>query len=481
MIDTIVKTSHTAGLDASYLYYPLYHIFNAIGVEITDMSIKTTLFVLMGLAWQVGILFAFLLFKKLSTSVRFALIACLIFAASSQIIFYASYPIARSLAFVFMMCWLYLILSRADKDTRYLFLSLIVMSALIMTHHLNVLFIIPILILFYLCQLVFIGKTEPNRLINPLFIFLFSISCISYLIWVSSTLSESMFPAIFRELTQMNFYLQSNPSAGYGFSVILGVIYFSFALFLSLLGMRIVFEHLKSTGKILIAGVFALAGFIMLILYIPGPVDLLQLANIIMTSRAQLMVTPFIAFLMAYGISQVIQMKEISRPSFTTKFASYILPAILVITATFFAAIATGNAQDNDDFPNTSIFDTPYFTNSELASFSFLNAETDGLSPLFADYQTVRNEYSLNNITMKEVIRSGDISYIRNGYLILRIGELNRKGALSFYLTGAARSAYRYSIDPLDSKSDIQANLEIQNKIYDDVYVQIFTIHEIIK
>jgi hypothetical protein len=68
----------------------------------------------------------------------------------------------------------------------------------------------------------------------------------------------------------------------------------------------------------------------------------------------------------------------------------------------------------------------------------------------------------------------GDISYIRNGYLILRTGELERKSALTFYHAGSTKSSYRYSINPLDKSSNILLNLEPKDKIYDDGYVQIF-------
>jgi hypothetical protein len=59
--------------------------------------------------------------------------------------------------------------------------------------------------------------------------------------------------------------------------------------------------------------------------------------------------------------------------------------------------------------------------------------------------------------------------------LLLRIGELERKTALTFWLTLADRETeYRYSIDPLDDESNILINLEPEDRIYDNDYVQIF-------
>jgi hypothetical protein len=74
-------------------------------------------------------------------------------------------------------------------------------------------------------------------------------------------------------------------------------------------------------------------------------------------------------------------------------------------------------------------------------------------------------------------LTGGDISYIQNGYLILRIGELERKKALTFMIGGPGASSYRYSLDPLDAKSNIVVNLEPDDRMYNNGYVQIFLIH----
>jgi uncharacterized membrane protein len=474
MIDTILKTAHIDGLGIDYVHYPLYHIFTAVGIEITGMSAKTGLFIFMGLAWQVGIVFAFLLFKDLSNSIKFASIACLLFASSSPIIFYGSYAIARSLAFVFMMFWIYLVLNKAQRNTKYLFLSLIAMIAMIMTHHLNVLFVIPMLALIYLIQSIFMSRFLPYRLVNPLFVYLFGICCISYLLWVSSDLANSTLPGTIRELGNMDASLKSNVSGGYGFSVIIGLIYYSSALLLILLGVRIVFDHLNLSSSLLFAGVFALTGFVMTIVYVPGPLDLIRFSDIISTSRMQLMVSPFIAFLMAYGISFLYHMEGNFRYNVIRTSYSFILPAILIVTTAFFGTIGIGNAQDNDYFPHTSNFDTPYFTNSELASFSFLNDKGNGVLPLYSDYPTVRNSFSLSNFPVSNTLMGGDTSYIREGYILLRFGELQRKKALTFTSTESSKSGYRYKIDSQDTQSDILVNLRSRDRIYSDGYVAIF-------
>jgi uncharacterized membrane protein len=476
-IDTILKTSHVQTYDISYQYYPVYHILNAIGSEISGLSIRTALFILMGIAWQTTILFSYLIFKKLSHSSRFAAIACLLFASSSQFIFYGSYAIARSLAFVFLIAWLYLITSRGQQKVAYLLLSLVVMVAMIMTHHINVLLVIPMLLLAYFCQIL-ANRFRQDRPFEPLFIFLFSICCIGYLIWFAPNLSSSTLLGTIKAALETDTSIKGDVTSGYGLGVIIGAIYYSWVLILCLLGMRIVFHHLKTSLARSAAGAFATAGFFLLIIYIPGPLDLLPISDILMATRLNLMVSPFIAFLMAYGITYLLSNIRNIQSNFIRVFSWPALSAGLVILTTFFSSISTGNAQDNDNFLHTATIDTPYFDNSELASFSFLNYQTDTEQPLYSDYQVCRNDYLLDNFAARFIITGGDLSYIQDGYLALRTGELYRKTALTFSPDGYAVNSFRYSLASFKSEMDTPTNLGSKDRVYTNGSVQVYILHK---
>jgi uncharacterized membrane protein len=475
IINNILNTSHVESHLITYQYYPLYHIYTAVGIEITGMSIKTGLFVIIGIAWQAGIVFAFLIFRDLSKSGKFALLACLLFASSSQIIFYGNYAIARSLAFVFLMCWLYLIFRKAAKDPVYFLLSLIAMAAMIMTHHVNVLLVIPVLVTLYLCQ-VFIKKFQQVHIIEPLFIILVIISALSYMMWIATDMAVAVLPGMIRSLIMTDNTLVGDFTRGYGFSIMLGALYYSFALLVCLLGMRLVFNSKNSArynGK---ANAFAFTGFPLLLVYIPGFVDLLPSSDVIFAHRLQLIVTPIIAFLMAYGIIYIFSLKSKRRGSPQAPAAS-VLAVIMVMIMTFTSMISTGNAQDYDHFPHTSAIDTPYFGNTELNSFQFLNNKANHETPLYTDYQTMRNEFMLNGFSTRNILTGGDVSYIRNGYINLRTAELRRKTALSFSPDGKGRVIYRYQIDPAQPEQNILNNLEEANRIYSNRAVQIFFVN----
>jgi hypothetical protein len=476
MIDSIVRTGFIDSLIPTYQAYPLYHIFVATAAEVTGLSLKTALFVFVGLAWEVGVVFAFLIFRDLSGSHRFALVASLFLATSSQIIFYGSYAIARSLAMVFVMFWFYLVFKKASQDLRYLFLSLIIMMTMVMTHHVNVLFVIPVLLIIYFCQVIF-SRSRLKQPVEPLFVFLISIVGLSYMAWIAYDMSFSTLPGIIRGLLAMDMALPDNITQGYSFAVMLGAVYYSFVLLMCILGIKAVLSGRCYSSPARKSGAFALAGFVLLVVYVPSFIDLLSLADTILIKRLQLIVSPVIAFLIAYGIKYLFG-NNVTSATFSRIIGSLIVPVFLVIVMTFSSLISIGNAQDYDDFPHTSETDTPYFTNSELFSFSFLNEKGNREFLIYSDYQVIRNIFSLGGFANRSVLSGGDIEYISAGYIALRTAELRRKGALTFAVDGKASQSFRYQIDPSHPESDILANLKSKGYIYNDGSVQVSFINE---
>jgi hypothetical protein len=475
LIDTLVKTGHIDSFILTYQHYPLYHIFNAIGIEITNLTAKTALFIFMGLAWQVGVVFAYLIFRDLSRSHILALIACLIFATTSQIIFYGGYAIARSLALVLLIGWIYLILRRARQDFRFLFLSLVLMSAMIGTHHVNVLFVIPMLLLVYICQ-IFLNRSQTDQPLEPFFIFLVTIASLTYMIWVAFDMTAATIPGTIASLLASDTSLSLDFTGGYGLTVLLGAIYYSFVMLLCILGIRAITNRTQPHSVSRVAP-FAFAGFILLLIYVPSFLDLLSFSDVIFLKRFQLMVTPLVALISAYGVIYLFKTGWSASIRSKTSYLS-VIPVIFIAVMTFFSLIGTGNAQDNDNLPHTANIDTPYFSSSELGSFFFLTKLGDNSLPLHSDYQTVRNEYLLGDFADKQILRGPDLSYIAIGYIFLRIGELERKNGLTLSHNGRVQTSYRYQIDPSNPDSNIIIALENKEKIYTNNSVFVFFVNQ---
>ncbi len=464
LIDSVLRTAHVGQVFADYLTYPLYHLYIAAGIEVTDVSIRTGLFVLMGLAWQFGMLFAFLIFRELVKSRRFALVGLLLFASSSQIIFYGAYAIARSLALVLIIFWVFLLL-KAQRSARYLLLLLIVTAATVMTHHANVVYFIAVLALIYVCELA-LGRFRRSEMHSPLFVYLFAASTISYLVFVASGMSTVQLPQMLVQIFNSRLELNPNPTGGYGPPIIFSIVYFSFVLLMCLLAIRTIYFYLKSAGSTGIAGAFALAGFLLLVFYVPGPLDLLPVAKLALTARVQLMVSLLVLFCAAFGLRGL---WAIRRP----------LPYAFVICMSFFSLISVDNALDVGYLPNTSTNKTPYFTTSELTSFAFLDAKANASATLYCDGQTYVDRFSLSKFESRFFLEDGDINYIQQGLIILRTGELRRKSALTFSRDGYGVTTYRYRpSSPSDMQPSILESVSLEDNIYSNADVEVYAVHK---
>jgi len=184
-IETIEETGYLGGIGDTYRYFPAYHIYIAIGAKVTGISLQSATFVIMGIAWQGATLLGYLIFRQLSGSSRVALVACLIFALSEIMLYYGSYSIARSLDYIFFLGWFYVVLSLVKKDSRYIPLLLVFMAAFILTHHVTVILLFPVLILVYFLQKLFFGLFSEKELLSSRPLVLLGISFFSYLVWIA--------------------------------------------------------------------------------------------------------------------------------------------------------------------------------------------------------------------------------------------------------------------------------------------------------
>jgi uncharacterized membrane protein len=146
----------------------------------------------------------------------------------------------------------------------------------------------------------------------------------------------------------------------------------------------------------------------------------------------------------------------------------------------FFSTISISNGDDNSYILRTSNIGSEYFSNSELASFSFVEDNCNSNSNLYGDYQTARNKLFFNDFPNTYEIKGGDISYIADGYLVFRSGELQKTGGLKFSLSGYPEDVnYQYNLENSNTQSNIVDNLSGQTCIYSDNDVQIYIINRI--
>jgi hypothetical protein len=472
-IETVLETSHIADLQ-EYVYYPLFHIYNAIAVEITGLDLRTSLFLFMGIAWEVGILFTYLLFKKISSSGKFSLTACLLFAMSPEVIFNGMYAITRSLAFVLILCWSYLILTK--DNFKYVFLALITLSALILMHHTTVLLSIPILIMIYISQRIFRGNKPAKSGLTLLPIMTLTIFFLAYLFFVASDFSSSAFArqllGIFGADTRSDINIAHQSQYYYLF----GNIHGSFILFFSLIGIGVSIRQYALGNKHLGFIIIGLPSIFFLLMYFGNLSQLIPNSDILLLWRLPILVSPFIVYMTTYGLNYLMHLgHNLGGLKFKKWLPAFSMVAVVVIT--FSALITSSVANDVNYVQKSADMGSTYFTNSELKAFSFVRQECNYDSTLYGDYETIRNAYNLNSKTSFEgqIIQGADISYINRGYLILRSSELQKSGGLNFSFNGYEDRNYRYHTT--NSEKNILESLSTTDCIYSDGDVQLFIIN----
>lgn len=461
-IGLVVNNGHIDSSFGDYLYFPLFHIFNAIGVEVTDLSLRTNLFILNGVAYQACILFIYIIFRKLSNSTSFSLAACLLFTISQQFTLLGMYMIPRSLAFIFALCWLYLIPEVTQNKLRYLFLSVLVLVTLILMHHTTTLFFIPVLFIVYFCQAIF-GKEKDSNWYLPLIpLGLITISFFTYLYFVADSFALPYGIQWFSE-TSAGISSEIGPAGPMGSLV--NAIHSSFILFFCLIGIGLIFKNKSMDNTNHTIEVVSFAGLIFLPFYVTGLMELIPSLRTALLYRLAILVSPFVIFMICFGIMRLVDNRKnyISQKLSTS---SLLVLSGIIASFTFFSLIGGSNASDNSFILKETQRGTRYFTDSELESFSFVKGYCDYNQIMYGDYETIRNTLYLNDFREKYILKSGDVQSLENGYLILRIGELQKTGGLWFTFTGYNGQTFKYDLAKANENDNIITGLSFQNRIY---------------
>jgi hypothetical protein len=470
-ISTVLNSGHVYGLTLTYTNFPLYHIFISEGVLITGLGIGPALFLMMALAWLIGIVSAYLISSKLSNSTTIGLMIALLFAVSPQIIYYSSYTITRSLGFIFFMVILYLIFNK-NENNRLIFtvLSIFMSWVLILTHHITIFYIIPLLLVIYLVQHLIVRDKGQDSGVSGTFLLLFSTTFVGYLFFVSYATTNSWITFYINPLMQDSGEINV-ASNGADFLIIIRSMYYIVFLFFALIGSWYILQRgRKNHSK---ECTIALASLLFTPLFIPGILDIIPGSGVLLTYRLPLLVSPFIVIILGYGILYFIAGNKSLVKSYVHPVIAIVSVIAIVATCSFFAM--TGAAVDTP-LPWNEGTSSDYFNVQETTAFANIQALGNHSQILYSDDYTVRNLYQLNGYDTK-ILLDANTTNLGNGYVVLRLGELESRGILQFGLNGDV-VLYAYHIDPNDPQSNIILQLNQQERIYDNGVVQSFVIQK---
>jgi hypothetical protein len=379
-IDVTFLSGHIIPLDLSYTYstFPLYHILLTQSAFLLGLNIQFTFFVITCIPYAILILFIFMLFKIITKNEQISLLTCLLFSFAPIAISYGPYVVTRVFAFIGFIILLYLLYIRSYVKSKleHTVLIFLVMLFVILVHQVSILQIIPL----FICLLMFEWLINGDKIIGKKFVLLISIIAAGYWIYTSQMLTESIVSSLKVLMSARDMTTMMNPSIRLqNASIFLWTnIETSIIVFLIVLGIGYILWRYKSQ-YLSVYGLFALAT---IIFYIPNPLQLFWVNMVIFRAdRVSLLVAPFFAFVMSWGIYALL--KHLSSDKISSKIICISIFFLIVFSLSLLS-LAVSNGSDAKDIN----FDehSEYFNQQELKSFEFIIKAVPYGSTISSDY-----------------------------------------------------------------------------------------------
>jgi len=364
-------------LDVSYAPFPLFHIFNAISSNILALSAQNTHFIIMCLVYVIVVLFLYKIFLILSKNEQISLLACLCFSVIPPVLIHGIEMITSITAFVGFVILLYLIFIAKERNS-ILFISLIFLITIfiILIHQVSIAQIALLFALFIVCEFIL----NKKRYFFTYQIAFLVISFVSY--WFFR--SQLFVDRLILQRTDLNYFDvgQRQPiltdtsldQMHVALNYVLTQINIGIFIFFALIGIGYILYRQKPNYLPVIA-IFSLIVFIF---FVPNPLFTSQtITNIYRVDRFWILLSPFMAFMMAYGMVSLGKWIQ-KRQKLTYSLISILFIIFILLSL------------QNPILTNTSKEGRLYFNNGELNGFHFITEKIPYGSKLFSDYQTAR-------------------------------------------------------------------------------------------
>jgi hypothetical protein len=469
-------TGHTIPTSLSdYAFFPLYHILIAEASTILNLSVKTSLFLITAPIYAVTVIFLYYLFHHTTHNRQISLLSCLLFSASSVVLYYGANVITRTMSFVGFIILLYLIYSVNFKEEKLSLkiLSIIALIFLTLVHNVSILQLVLLIIILFASEYI-IGV---GSYVSKPFFLLLNVTFTSYWFFVAYLfMQRGLSPRL-----QSHFWDSIVLTAG-GSDILeeslislVGLLDKSIFLFFALVGIGFLLKNYRKNY----ASVFGLFALLTLIFYVPNPLNTIwQFKVLFRVDRFILFVSPFMAFVMGYGIYVFWNyMDKHSPKKFNTVFFVVLLFSTFVLISSIFSI------SDSDMLGQSS--NHQYFTAHELSSFEHVYKYIPEGSAVYSDYYTTRFFYlpsipadaSGMNISIYDNYRIHDVSELSSyrGYVVFRTREFLKNGLYfgSDESSTKETSNYFYRNTPVN-RIELETNLTKANKIYSNPAADIF-------
>ncbi|HTX44437.1 MAG TPA: hypothetical protein VMC61_06870 [Methanocella sp.] len=413
---SVLDLGHVTDALDVYRPFPLWHILNAAVYQVSGLGgpISRVLFINCGLVYAVlGTLGIFLLVKKVSGNERLALLSALFLSFNTTFLFYGMYSISRSIVMVLFVLLMLLLADRQNGTKQWLAYGL--SFAMIVYHTVSSLFIIPVLLLIYFIQNVFI-KTKENPLVSLRFILLFAGMTFAY--WAAN--ANNIIWAITDSVLQSSAGatgLQTSSIYDTPLNEMLNYSQYSFFILFILAGALLLFRIRYWDVRLRVLAVTAVA---MIPLSFPGPLFLLNtLASTVSIGRFEEYTFPFMVVTAAAGFYLL----------YLRKSKLITLSILLLLVAMVFLSLTNDFVASDNPLVKRPFY-TYYLQGSEVTGLDRVANATDG--SVMSDYIASRYYLSspyLDKTHILEVDKAsgellkGNVTDV----ILLRDGELGRR------------------------------------------------------
>lgn len=363
-------------LSSGYAYFPLYHIWIAMSSHVLAIDIKPTLFLITCPVYVMATILLYYLFKEAAKDEQIPLMVCLLYSIDSTVTFYGTYMITRAAAYIGFVILLYLLISKSGsnlhkRSVSFRSLAILVTVYILLVHQVSTPQILLLLLLLMGCEW-FVGSKKhlSNSFLGFEIVLFFAYWFYIAFDYAGYVVKSRFSPLVFdtvviREPTQL-----FSPLA-FLFNNADTLIFLYFAI----IGIGYLFWKQKSPY----ASVFGLFALLTIILYVPSPIHAIwQTITVFRFDRFMLLITPFMAFVMGWGLYAVLRYFQMMV---SIKTAGSIVFSLFVLYCCGAIGIIAG-----EDLSASRAS----FTSEELDGFDYIYSYVPYGSTTLSDYYTNR-------------------------------------------------------------------------------------------
>jgi hypothetical protein len=458
-------------LTTGYAYFPLYHIWIALSSYVLAIDIKTALFLITCPAYVIVTIFLYLLFKRVTGNIQISLLATLLYSIDSIVTYYGVYMITRVTAYVGFIILLYLLIFRENrynlykKSTRIHILAVLVTVYILLVHQVSGVQILLLLLLLLGCER-FIGS---ERHFQVSFLIFEVVLLLAYWFYVAFDFSRGVVVSRLRpdffEAPAVIENLQPYSPFTFLFDHVNVLIF----LFFAIVGIGYLFWRQKPAY----ASVFGLFALLTIVLYVPTPIHALwQTMNLLRFDRFMLLISPFMAFIMGWGLYIVSGHLQKRIPIRAARLIVLLLFVVYCCGATGVIK-AEGGSGSRESFnfeelygfdhiyshvPYGSIIYSDYYTSRYFCQGYF--SESDDLGIPFYQSQTIQEVTDIPSYQGFVVIPRNQFTV--HGLRFDKGGEFNPDGWIYSYLPSS------------ETISTLFNNLDGEDKVYSSKFIDLY-------